>query len=118
MEVDTKNVFSDPDWNRDAVRDYFDARAEHDEQYLIELKGKLATSNAYETIYDQTLASYYVHNYFRGRTWLSSREDFLRALADLETAIVPSDDYFEKKRFATFRFNLIHSLSRAASPAQ
>jgi len=117
MEVDTKSVFSDPDWNRDAVRDYFDAKTENDEKYLTELKAKLASSKAYETIYDQTLASYYVHNYFRGRTWLSSREDFLCALADLETAVVPSDDYFDKERFATFRLNLIHSLFRAASPA-
>jgi hypothetical protein len=118
MEVDPKSVFSDPDWNRDAVRDYFDARLGNDERYLTELKGKLPSSKAYETIYDQTLASYYVHNYFRGGTWLSSREDFLRALAELEAAVVPSDDYFDKKRFATFRLNLIHSLFRNASPGQ
>ncbi|MGC2400147.1 MAG: hypothetical protein WA510_10210 [Acidobacteriaceae bacterium] len=115
---DPTSVLSDPDWNRDAVRAYFDATDENDEQNLTELKGKLPSNNAYETIYDQTLASYYVHNYFRGRTWLSSRKDFLRALADLETAVVPSDDYFDKKRFATFRLNLIHSLFRAASLGQ
>ncbi len=113
MADDPRSVFSDPKWNHDAVRGYFDARAENDEQYLAELKGKLSGNKAYETIYDQTLASYYVHNYFRGRTWLFSREAFLSALADLETAVVPTDDYFDKERFATFRLNLIHSLYRA-----
>jgi hypothetical protein len=118
MAADPWSVFSDPEWNRDAVRGYFDARAENDERYLTELKGKLSSSKAYETIYDQTLASYYVHNYFRGRTWIFSREEFLSALADLEAAVVPTDDYFDKERFATFRLNLIHSLFRAASRGQ
>lgn len=116
MAVDLKSAFSSPEWNRDAVRDYFAARAESDERYLTELKGKRSSRKAYETIYDQTLASYYVHNHFRGRSWLSSREDFLRALEDLETAAVPTDDYFDRERFAALRLNLIRSLFLAASP--
>lgn len=115
MAFNPKSVFSGPEWNRDAVQAYFAARAKNDEQYLTELKGKLSSRKAYESIYDQTLASYYVNNHFRGRSWLSSREDFLRALVDLETAAVPTDDYFEKERFATFRLNLIRSLFRDAS---
>lgn len=118
MAVNLEGVFGGPEWNIDAVRDYFAARAESDEQYLAELKVKLSSSRAYGTIYDQTLASYYVHNYFRGRTLHFSREEFLDALAVFETAVVPTDDYFDKERFATFRLNLIHSLFRAASPSQ
>jgi hypothetical protein len=115
VAVSPQSVFGGPEWNIDAVRDYFAARAESDEQYLAELKGKLSSRKAYGSIYDQTLASYYVHNYFRGRTFLFSREEFLDALAVLETAVVPIDDYFDKERFVTFRLNLIHSLFRAAS---
>jgi hypothetical protein len=110
-----KGLFGGRNWNSEAVRDYFAARAESDEQYLTELKGKLPTRMMYRAIYDQTLASYYVHNHFRGRSWLSSRGDLLRALAVLETAAVPHDDYFDKERFATFRLNLIRSLLEAAA---
>ena len=115
MANDPYNAFAGPDWNRDAVRAYFAARSESDEQYLKELRGKIAIRTAYQGIYDQTLASYYVHNHFRGRSWLSTREDFLQALSNLETSAVPADDYFDKERFATFRLNLILSLFKAAS---
>jgi hypothetical protein len=115
VAIDSYSAFTSPEWNRDAVRDYFAARSESDGRYLTELKGKLASRKAYEAIYDQTLASYYVHNHFRGRSWLSTREDFLRALTNLETGPVPTDDYFERERFATFRLNLIRSLFGAAS---
>ena len=116
MTVDPSGVFGDTEWNRDAVRDYFASKAENDERYLLELRGKLSSRKAYEPIYDQTLASYYVHNYFRGRSWLSSRRDFLKALGELESATIPSDDYFDRERFAVFRLNLIRSLFLAAAP--
>lgn len=118
MAADPWSVLRGPEWNPEAVRGYFAARAGNEERYLTELKGKVSTSNGYKAIYDQTLASYHVHNSFRGRTWLFSRGEFLSALAELETAVVPTDDYFDKERFATFRLNLIQSLLRAASSSQ
>jgi hypothetical protein len=113
---DPYNAFAGPDWNRDAVRAYFAARSESDEQYLKELKRRLVIRPAYQGIYDQTLASYYVHNHFRGRSWLSTREDFLQALSNLETSIIPADNFFDRERFATSRLNLIRALFQAASP--
>jgi hypothetical protein len=115
VAVDTYSAFTSPEWNRDAVRSYFAARSESDEQYLKELKGKIAIRPAYQGIYDQTLASYYVHNHFRCRSWLSTREEFLRALTNLETSTVPADDYFDRERFATFRLSMIRALFQAAS---
>jgi hypothetical protein len=115
VAIDIYSAFTSPEWNRDAVRAYFAAKSESDEQYLKELKGRLVIRPAYQGIYDQTLASYYVHEHFRGRSWLSTREDFLQALSNLETSVVPTDDYFDKERFATFRLNLIRNLFRAAS---
>jgi hypothetical protein len=112
---DPYNAFAGPDWNRDAVRAYFAARSESDEQYLKELKGRLVIRPTYQGIYDQTLASYYVHNHFRGRSWLSTRDEFLRALGNLEISAVPTDTYFDRERFATFRLNLIRALFVAAS---
>lgn len=115
MANDPYNAFAGPDWNRDAVRAYFAARSESDEQYLKELKGRLVIRPTYQGIYDQTLASYYVHNHFRGRSWLSTRDEFLRALGNLEISAVPTDTYFDRERFATFRLNLIRALFVAAS---
>jgi len=115
VTIDTYSAFAGPEWNRDAVRAYFASRSESDEQYLKELKGRLVIRPAYQGIYDQTLASYYVHNHFSGRSWLSTRDEFLQALSNLETSIVPTDNYFERERFATFRLNLIRALFQAAS---
>ena len=115
MTPNTDSVFAGPEWNRDAVRAYFAAKSESDEQYLKELKGKIAIRPAYQGSYDQTLASYYVHNYLCGRSWLSTRAEFLQALVNLETLAVPKDDYFDRERFATSRLNLIRTLFQAAS---
>jgi hypothetical protein len=113
---DTLSIFRAREWDRSAIHAYFRVKAANAEAYLIELRGKLSTRPAYEGIYDETLASFYVHNYFHGRTWLASRTEFLRALAELETATIPSDDYFDRARFATFRLNHIRSLMEAATP--
>lgn len=115
MTHDPLNIFRAHEWDRDAIHTYFQAKAANAEAYLSELRGKLSARPAYELIYDETLASYYVHNYFHGRTWLASRAEFLRALAELETAAIPNDDYFDRARFATFRLNHIRSLLEAAS---
>ena len=115
MNNDTLTIFRAREWDRNAIHTYFQDRAANAEAYLIELRGKLSTRPAYEGIYDETLASFYVHNYFHGRTWLASRTEFLHALAELETAAIPGDDYFDRTRFATFRLNHIRSLAEAAT---
>jgi hypothetical protein len=104
-----------PTWDGVGLNDYFRSKAKNDEAYLHEVRAKVNARRAYEPIYDQTLASYYVHNFFHGRTWLHSREEFLGALAELETAPVPKDDYFDKARFAEARLNLIQAFTSAAS---
>ena len=115
MTSDTLSIFRAREWDRNAIHAYFQAKAANAESYLAELRGKLSARAAYEPIYDEALASYYVHNYFHGRTWLASRPEFLRALAELETAAIRKDDYFDRARFATFRINHIRSLLKAAS---
>lgn len=112
---DTLSIFRAREWDPGAIHSYFLSRAANAESYLSELRGKLPGRPAYQPIYDETLASYYVHNYFHGRAWLASREEFLLALAELETAAVPTDDYFDRARFETFRLNHIRSLLEAAS---
>jgi hypothetical protein len=104
-----------PTWNSAELNDYFRSRTTNDEAYLDEVRAKVNSRPAYESIYDQTLASYYVHNFFHGRTWLHSREEFLDALAQLEIAPVPEADYFDKARFAVARLNLIRAFTKAAS---
>ena len=115
MTSDTLSIFRAREWDRNAIHAYFQAKAASAEAYLSELRGKLSARPAYEPIYDETLASYYVHNYFHGRIWLASRAEFLRALTELETAAIPKDDYFDRARFATFRLNHIRSLLEATS---
>ena len=73
MTSDTLSIFRAREWDRNAIHTYFQAKAASAEAYLSELRAKLSARPAYEPIYDETLASYYVHNYFHGRTWLASR---------------------------------------------
>ncbi len=112
---DRLSIFRAQEWDRDAIHAYFKPTAANAEAYLSKLREKLSARPAYEPIYDETLASYYVHNYFHGRTWLASRAEFLRALGELETAAIPVDNYFDRARFATFHLNHIRSLLEAAS---
>jgi len=82
----TLSIFRAHEWDRNAIHTYFQAKAASAEAYLSELRAKLSARPAYEPIYDETLASYYVHNYFHGRTWLASRH----------FASITSDPYWKR----------------------
>lgn len=104
-------------WDQKRLHEYFLHQARERERYLKELMGKLNQSSAYQSIYDQTLAEFYVFNHFHGRTFLASREEFLHALGDLEVASIPRDDYFDRTRFAEHRLRIIRNLQSAAATA-
>lgn len=109
------NPLENESWDTKAVHEHFLRAATEKDRYLSEVRNKVKSGQAYESIYDQTLAEFYVYNFFHGRTHLSSREAFLDALGDLEVAAVPHDDYFDRTRFAQTRLIVIRHLQTAAS---
>lgn len=107
-------LFGGAVWDQKRLHEYFLHLAQERERYMGELKGKLKHSPAYEAIFDQTLAEFYVYNHFHGRTFLSSREEFLRALGELEVLPVPNDGYFDRVRFAEHWLRIIRGIQSVA----
>jgi hypothetical protein len=100
-------------WNPESLSREFLATAEEAERYLSELRAKLQLTKSYEPIYDETLAKFYVFNYFHGRTFLQTRRSLLSALREF-MAFNPEkpNDVFDFERFLAFRKNITQGLIR------
>jgi hypothetical protein len=70
-------------WDPEAVSQRFLRAAATAEDYLREVRSKIASQPTYGTTHDQTLAEYYVYNHLHGRTWLDTRETLLTRLRDM-----------------------------------
>lgn len=98
-------------WDAGALNREFLTRAENAERYLKEVETKLRHNKSYEAIYDQTMAEFYVFNYFHGRSFLLTRESFLASLRDfVESDAAKPPLIFDFNRFLSFRKNIAHGL--------
>jgi hypothetical protein len=98
-------------WDAGALNREFLARAENSERYLKEVETKLRLNRSYEVIYDQTMAEFYVFNYFHGRSFLLTRESFLAALREfVESDVAKPPLIFDFNRFLGFRKNIARGL--------
>jgi hypothetical protein len=97
-------------WDPDIISQQFLAKAECAERYLDEVKAKVRANPSYQVIHDMTLAEFYVYNHLHGRTFLRTRETFVRYLEDLSAHPPISREAFDEARFAWFYSNTIRGV--------
>ena len=94
----------------------FLAAAEEAERYLREVRGKLKTNSAYQSIYDDHLAKFSVYNYLHGRASLASRDSLLVELAELKNIPSPlQSEAFVQERFERHRQAYLEQIEKRYS---
>jgi hypothetical protein len=104
-------------WDTDAVSRQFLFQAEDADRYLRQVQNKVKSNRAYECVYDEHLARFYVYNYLHGRTFLISRKallDELRSLAN--TTLSAPHDAYDPQRFERYRQSYIAEIINQFTP--
>jgi hypothetical protein len=87
-------------WNSNELSKRFLHQAQEAERYLGEVRGKLKQSRAYEHVFDEHMARFYVFNYLHGRTFLETPGQLVAELGSMNRGEIPHDrEVFDKARF-------------------
>lgn len=90
------------EWDASAISARYSGRADNADRRLRDLDLNLKTNPRYGVEYDAVLADFWVYNYLRGKTFLSSRAELLGALREmlrLEDQVKSGARPIDKERF-------------------
>ncbi|MEO9805255.1 MAG: hypothetical protein ABJF04_18500 [Reichenbachiella sp.] len=97
-------------WNPEHLSKSFLFQANEAERYCKEVKSKIDRTPTYKQVFDEHLAKFYVFNYLHDRTFLETKELFIKELKNMLSFEVNNSGCFDFETFERYRKLYINQL--------
>jgi len=103
-------MINDDNWDEEKISRQFETTARLAENYYKEIQHKLSRTNSYKNLSDEHLSKFYIYNSLHGKTFLNSRESFLKHLEFLLENVNFAHSYFDKEIYKKYWVIYINEL--------